>query len=91
VAFRQAEGAYLHKRIHADCAGGEVDDVWRQPVYLAPLRALRRDLLVATHYLQIVNPWLRMVLRALIPVKLFFGIKFHVKRFLLNLLIMQTQ
>jgi glycosyltransferase involved in cell wall biosynthesis len=80
VAFMQVKGAGLYKRIHGECGGGAVDNVWRSPVFLAPARVLQRDFQIATHYLECVRPRLRVVLLLLIPIKLLVALKFHVLR-----------
>lgn len=80
VEFKQVKGVCLYKRIHGECGGGAVENVWGPPAFLAPARILRRDFHIATHYLEYVGPWLRVVLTALIPVKLLAAIKFHVMR-----------
>ena len=80
VAFRQIEGGGLYKRIHGECGGGAVDDVWRSPVFLAPVRVLQRDCQIATHYLGCVGLGARIVLSLLIPTKLLVAIGFHMKR-----------
>ncbi len=80
VAFRQVAGGVLYKRIHGECGGRAVENVWRPPAFFAPARVLRRDFQIATHYLKCVGPLLRVVLVMLIPVKLLAAIKFHVLR-----------
>lgn len=80
VAFQQVEGVGLYKRIHGECGGGAVENVWRPPAFLAPARVLRRDFQIATHYLECVGLRLRTVLMVLIPLKLLAALKFHVLR-----------
>lgn len=78
VEFKQVDGVCLYKRIHGECGGGSVENVWRSPAFLAPARVLHRDFRVAKHYMKSAAPMLRVILVALIPVKLFSAIKFHV-------------
>lgn len=80
VTFKQVEGVCLYKRIHGECGGGAVENVWHPPAFLAPARVLRRDFDIATHYQECAGPWLRVVLMALIPLKLLVAIKFYVMR-----------
>lgn len=80
VAFKQVVGVSLYKRIHGECGGGATDNVWRFPVFLAPVRVLQRDFQIATHYLRCVRPGMRIVLLLLIPAKLLVALRFHVQR-----------
>jgi glycosyltransferase involved in cell wall biosynthesis len=81
VEFMQVEGVCLYKRIHGECGGGVVENVWRSPAVLAPARVLWRDLHIATHYLKHDRLWLRLILAALIPIKLLVAVSFHAIRF----------
>lgn len=80
VAYEQVKGACLYKRVHGECEGVGFESVWRTPVVLAPLRVLRRDFLIATHYLRTAGAGLHFVLLLLIPIKLLVAQKFHMLR-----------
>lgn len=80
VAYAQVKGASLYKRIHGECEGVGSENVWRPPAILAPVRVLRGDLQIATHYLLCAGSGLRIILLLLIPIKLLVALRFHVLR-----------
>lgn len=81
VAFVQVEGACLYKRVHDECEGlVGVENVWRSPIVLAPIRVLRRNFKIATHYFRCVGPGLGIILLLLIPLKLLVAIWFQLLR-----------
>ena len=80
VAYEQVKDVCLYKRIHGGCEGVGSESVWRPPFVLAPLRVLRSDFQMATHYLRSAGRGLRIVLLLLIPVKLLVAQRFHVLR-----------
>ena len=80
VAYVQVPGTYMYKRIHGQCEGVGAESVWQQPIILAPVRVLWRDLIIATRYLQSARPGLRVVLLLLLPYKLLVALVFHVLR-----------
>ena len=70
ITYVQVEGPKLFKRVRSDSEGVLVENLWRPPVVLAPVRLLCRDFRIINHYLTNGSPSLRLILLTLAPFKL---------------------
>ena len=78
IAYVHVKGTKFYKRIHGENEGVSADNLWRFPIVLAPVRLLRRDFQITTHYLQNASPGLQLILLLLAPFKLLETLMFRV-------------
>lgn len=80
VSFVQVGEVCLYKRIHGRCEGVAVGTVWRHPFALAPLRILKSQFQISSHYLHFASLTERFILILLMPIKFLIYIGFQVMR-----------
>ncbi len=79
LGYLQTPKTKLYKRIHSTSEGNASESVFRKPLFMAPIRLLIRDINVAKEYLDVSKTTEKILIWALLPIKVFLSTVFHIR------------